>query len=231
MANPSFDGNCAPARPGLGYFRWMSATRPLGTTGYDRAAPALLATRLRFEDVHRHILHLFPPEPARILDVGSGPGHDAAILAGRGHAVTAVEPTPELREGARAIYAGHGIEWLDDSLPALDRLRAGVGAPFDFILVEGVWAHLPAADRAAAFPILAALLSAGGVLAMSLRHGPAADGRITFAVTAAETIGLAEAAGLTTLVNVETGSIQAANVAAGVTWTRLAFGKPSRAKA
>ena len=199
--------------------------RPSGTTGYENVAAALLSMRLGFEEVHRHVLHLIPDSPARILDVGSGPGHDAATLAARGHAVTAVEPTPELREGARALYRDLPIEWVDDSLPGLERLTAARPSPFDFILVEGVWAHLTETERAQAFPVVAGLLAIDGVLAISLRHGPAAPGRITHPVTAIETIALAEAAGLTTLVNVKAGSIQAVNIASGVTWTRMAFGR------
>lgn len=156
--------------------------------------------------------------------MGSGPGHDAANLVARGHAVTAVEPTPELREGAQALYPTLPIDWIDDSLPTLDRLTATRQPPFDFILVEGVWAHLTEAERMEAFPVLARLLTKKGAVAISLRHGPAAPGRITHPVTAAETAALAEASGLVTLVNVETGSIQAANIASGVTWTRMAFG-------
>jgi SAM-dependent methyltransferase len=203
----------------------MRSVRPAGTTGYEKVASALLSTRMRFEEVQSHVLHLIPVHPARILDVGSGPGHDAATLTARGHAVTAVEPTPELREGARALYRDLPIAWVDDSLPALERLTAAGPLPFGFILVEGVWAHLTEAERVDAFPVLAGLLADDGVLAISLRHGPAAPGRIAHPVTAPETIALAEAAGLTTLVNVKAGSIQAANIASGVTWTRLAFGR------
>jgi len=60
-------------------------------------------------------------------------------------------------------------------------------------------------------------------VAISLRHGPGAPGRIVWPVTAVETQELAEACGLVTVVSVETGSIQPANVASGVTWTRMAF--------
>jgi len=203
----------------------MQAERPSGTRGYDKVADALLGRRLPFEAVHQHILHLMPAPPARILDVGAGPGHDAATLAAIGHAVTAVEPTPELREGAQALYPDLDIEWIDDSLPALARLRAAGPMVFDFILVEGVWAHLTEAERAQALPHLAALLAPGGVLAISLRHGPAAPGRVVHPVTAAETAALAAAAELATLVSVATGSLQSANIASGVTWTRMAFGR------
>ena len=186
----------------------------------------MLSTRLDFAAVHGPILHLIPARPARILDVGAGPGHDAATLARLGHAVTAVEPTPELRDGARALYGDLPIDWLDDSLPELAALTATRGPLFDFILVEGVWAHLTEAERTEAFPVLAGQLAEGGVVAISLRHGLAAPGRVTHPVTAARTIALAEASGLTTLVNVATGSIQAVNIATGVTWTRMAIGKP-----
>lgn len=202
----------------------MSAAPP-GTTGYDKVASALLSTRLSFEEVHQHILHLLPAAPARILDVGSGPGHDAATLASRGYDVTAVEPTPALRDGARALYADLPICWVDDSLPALRELTATRARPFDFILVEGVWAHLTEGERAEALPVLATLLADSGVLAISLRHGPAAPGRITYPVTARGTAALAETCGLSMLASVETGSIQAVNVASGVTWTRMAFGR------
>lgn len=204
----------------------MDAQRPLGTAGYDKAAAALLATRLAFDEVHRHILHLLPPAPARVLDVGAGPGHDAAHLARLGHEVTAVEPTPELREGARALYPDLSIAWIDDSLPRLARLGASARAPFDLVLVEGVWAHLDVADRAAGLPVLARLLAPGGVLAISLRHGPAAPGRIVHPVSADETLAQAHGQGLAPEVCVATGSLQPANIARGVTWTRLAFRKP-----
>lgn len=202
----------------------MREQRPTGIRGYDKVASRLLATRLPFDVVHRHILHLLPANPSRILDVGAGPGHDAATLARRGHAVIAVEPTLELREGARELYAELPIEWLDDCLPRLEYLSLRRPSPFDFILLEGVWAHLNENERREAFAVLAGLLARGGVLALSLRHGPAAPGRVTYPVSATETIALAEASELSTLVQIETGSIQASNIASGVTWTRMAFG-------
>ena len=70
-------------------------------------------------------------------------------------------------------------------------------------------------------PLVFALI-VSGILSTA---NAAAAGRITHPVTARETITLAHASELTPLVNVETGSLQAVNVANGITWTRLAFGR------
>jgi hypothetical protein len=70
-------------------------------------------------------------------------------------------------------------------------------------------------------PAVASLVAPGGVLMLSLRHGPVPEGRRMFEVTAEETIALAAREGLTCLVNAVTASTQASN--ANVTWSRLAF--------
>jgi hypothetical protein len=74
-------------------------------------------------------------------------------------------------------------------------------------------------------PNVAALTADGGVVILSLRHGPVPPGRRMFEVSADETICLARAVGLRTRLQEERGSIQAANRLAGVTWTLLAFEK------
>ena len=86
--------------------RWSRAT-----DGYAENAAALAEQyeRLTFEDVHRDMLALFPVEPGRVLDVGAGTGRDAAALSARGHRVTAVEPTRELREHGQRAHARAGI--------------------------------------------------------------------------------------------------------------------------
>ena len=92
------------------------------------------------------MLHLIPAAPCRILDVGAGTGRDAAWLAGMGHRVTAVEPTEAMRLRAIKLHPSPLIEWLDDSLPELARVRSG-GELFDLILLSAVWMHFDLAQR------------------------------------------------------------------------------------
>ena len=199
----------------------MSAPFP-GTEGYAEAAPRLLGIRLAFDEVHAPIRHLLPRAPARILDIGSGPGHDAAHLAAMGHDVVAVEPEPVLLDGAIRLHGRDGIRWVADGLPDLARLP-DPDMRYDLILASGVWMHLDADERRQAMPRVASLLAPRGVLAISLRHGPVPPGRRMFPVSAAETSAGASAEGLARLVRLERASIQETNRAVGVTWTHLAF--------
>lgn len=116
------------------------------------------------------------------------------------------------------------IEWLDDSLPDLAILRSK-RKEFDFAMLSAVWMHLDETERHRAMPIVSALLRDGAMLVMSLRHGMVPKGRRMFDVSAEETIQLASAYRLRTVLNVETESIQHGNRRMGVTWTQLAFVK------
>jgi SAM-dependent methyltransferase len=204
----------------------MTSSPVRGTEGYAEAAAELIQRydRLAFADVHRPMLHLIPPVPCRALDIGAGTGRDAAHLAAMGHRVVAVEPTDALRIPAMALHPSPLIEWVDDSLPDLAVVRAR-GQSFDLVMLTAVWAHLDAEQRRAAMPNLASLLRAGGVMIISIRHGPAPPTRRTFDVSAEETIELARAQGLAVTANRRTRSVQEANRRAGVTWTRLAFSR------
>ncbi|MBO0755937.1 MAG: SAM-dependent methyltransferase, partial [Bradyrhizobiaceae bacterium] len=139
-----------------------------------------------------------------------------------GHRVVAVEPTEQLRLPAMALHPSPLIEWVDDSLPHL-RSVVETGDTFDLVMLSAVWMHLDVLQRRTAMPVVASVLTASGILAMSLRHGPVPSRRRMFEVTAAEAIELAGAARLRPVINVQTESVQPANRAAGVTWTRLAF--------
>jgi SAM-dependent methyltransferase len=207
----------------------MRADKVSGTEGNAEAAAALLESKLPFVDLHRPVLHLIPSRPSAILDIGSGPGHDAAALAEMGHRVVAVEPTRELRVPAKALYSTPSIEWVDDSLPDLRSILMRAET-FNLVMISGVWMHLDQLQRRTAMPVVASVLAARGTLIMSLRHGPVPRGRRMFEVTAQETIELANEVGLRPIVNLQTDSVHPANRAAGVRWTRLAFVATTQAR-
>jgi SAM-dependent methyltransferase len=190
--------------------------------GYAAEAPTLLQTyeRIAPEILHRPVWHLIPTTPSRLLDIGAGSGRDAAHFAAMGHQVVAIEPVDEMREGAMRLHPSPRIEWLADTLPGLPIMRTR-GQTFDAVLATAVWMHLDDAQRAEAMPVVASLVAPGGVLILSLRHGPIPTGRRMFDVSAGETISLAAREGLTCLVNALTGSTQAHQP--DVTWTRLGF--------
>lgn len=195
-----------------------------GTEGYAEEAEALIARyeSIDFAEAHKPVLHLIPARPCQVVDIGAGTGRDAAGFAALGHHVLAVEPTAALRARAMALHPSSRIEWLDDSLPELARLTPR-GESFDAVMLTAVWMHLDEAQRQRGMPNVASLVRPGGVMIMSLRHGPVPPGRRMFAVTADETEQLAAAEGLHTILRQE--GLPASLGQPGVTWTRLAFSR------
>ena len=191
-------------------------TRPRSFSIATKAIPAA--------EAHRAVLHLIPAVPSHVLDIGSGTGRDAAWFAAQGHRVVAVEPTEALRLPAMALHRSPRIEWLDDSLPDLARVRSR-GDSFDLVMLTAVWMHLDVQQRRQAMPNLAALVRGGGTVIMTLRHGPVPPGRRMFEVSADETVGLAAMHRLHPVLNLRAESNHPQNRAAGVNWTRLAFVK------
>jgi 2-polyprenyl-3-methyl-5-hydroxy-6-metoxy-1,4-benzoquinol methylase len=178
---------------------------------------------ISFADVHKQILHLIPKPPARVLDIGAGTGRDAAGFAATGHTVLAVEPTAALRTRAMKLHASPRIEWLDDSLPELS-VVSGRAEMFDVVMLTAVWMHLDDQQRRRAMVRVAALVRPGGVMTLSLRHGPVPTGRRMFDVAPAETIALAHAEGMTCVQRLEDGDGLLKRP--GVRWDRLAFARP-----
>jgi 2-polyprenyl-3-methyl-5-hydroxy-6-metoxy-1,4-benzoquinol methylase len=164
---------------------------------------------------------LFPEAPSRILDVGAGTGVDARRFATRGHRVPAVEPVAAFRRAGIDRRPVSGVDWIDDSLPALSQVASRES--FDVVLLSAVWNHLAPSERAEAIPRLAALLATGGLLVISVRHGPPPPNRHMFEVPVDETVASANAQGLAPVARVETPSTQELNRQAGVTWSWLAF--------
>jgi SAM-dependent methyltransferase len=195
--------------------------RPSGTEGYGETADERVEQyeSLAFADVHQHMLHLFPTTPSRVIDIGAGTGRDAAAFAGMGHTVTAVEPTPELRSAARRLHGHLPITWIDDSLPDLDSVHA-LGQRYDLVMLTAVWMHLDESQRERAMGRVAALLDAGGLMSLSLRHGPVPAGRRMFEVSNAETRALAALHGLSMVLESEGAALLGGPA---VWWSRLAF--------
>lgn len=141
------------------------------------------------EAIHGWLERFLPESSGRVLDIGAGSGRDAAWLAGLGHQVVAVEPSSEMRKEAKRRHPGTGIQWRSDRLPALRTLSRQ--EPFDLILVSGVWQHVAKSDRKRAFRKTINLLKLGGVLAISLRHGPETLGQQVHTVSVEEIESLA----------------------------------------
>jgi len=195
-----------------------------GNQGYREEADEFVkrSERIPFDEKHRHVLHLIPRDPCRVLDIGSGSGADADHFAALGHRVVAVEPTDELRLAAMALHPSERIDWGNDSLPDLSWTRSRCQR-FDLVMISAVWMHLNYSERQIGMPNVASLIQPGGTLLLSLRHGPVPPTKLMFDVSAGETIQLAQAQGLHLILNVEADSIQEANRRAGVTWSHLAF--------
>jgi SAM-dependent methyltransferase len=200
-------------------------TSATGTEGYAEEAESLIRQyeSFSFADVHGPELYLIPPAPCRALDVGSGTGRDAAALAAMGHSVVAVEPTGAFRLRAPLLHPSPHIEWLDDSLPDLVRVRER-GEQFDLVMLTAVWMHLDDKQRQQAMPNVASLIRTGGVMILSLRHGPIPRGRRMFAVAAEETIESANGEGLQLLLRCLRPPLLRSGA---IAWTHLAFAKPS----
>jgi len=152
---------------------------------------------MRFDDVHVGWLSQLPEHPGFALDVGAGSGRDAGALAERGWEVLAVEPAQGLRDLGVQATAGRAVQWMEDRLPELASVRA-LSYRFDLILVSAVWMHLAPTQRERAFRILTELLSPGGTLVITLRHGPGDDERTFYDTDRQELEGLARKRALVT---------------------------------
>src|SRR4051794_16949573 len=201
-----------------------------GTEGYAAEADSLFVRyeSIPSEQAHAAVLHLLPKPPARVLDIGAGTGRDAAWFASLGHQVVAVEPTDALRTRAMQLHASPAITWIDDSLPELAALAAR-DEQFDLVMLTAVLMHLDEEQRRRALPNIAARVAPGGMLIMTLRHGPVPPGRRMFEIDAATIVEPARQLGLTLELNRHGESLSAENRAAGVTWTTIAFRKQPQA--
>lgn len=159
-----------------------------------------------FEEVHQAWLEYLSPvfnkPDARILDLGAGAGRDSKYFAEQGTAnnlsVTAIEPALKLAKLGQQHTQGLKVNWLQDSLPDLHTVTKQE-ISFDLILLSAVWMHIPESQRARSLRKLANLLKPGGILVISLRHGPSGDERTMFDVCSEQLTHLAKNLGLSPL--------------------------------
>lgn len=59
-----------------------------------------------------------------IVDIGCGTGLLACELAGRGHRVTAVDPSPAMLDFARHRPGGGGVSWIEGTASRLGEVQA-----------------------------------------------------------------------------------------------------------
>ncbi|WP_457492383.1 class I SAM-dependent methyltransferase [Tardiphaga sp. P5_C7] len=192
---------------------------------YAAAAPELIDrfNAISSADLFKPVIDLMPLTRVRAVDIGAGTGRDAEWLASAGHTVWAVEPVREFRQAGIATLQS-GIEWIDDTLPELTNTKRLGG--FDLVVLSAVWQHLDDAQRIVAMRSLAELTLPGGLVIISLRHGPGAPERPVYPVVPEETISQALAEGFTMLRCVNAASAQTSNRRNGVSWTWLALAKP-----
>ncbi|MFJ6934559.1 class I SAM-dependent methyltransferase [Streptomyces globosus] len=109
---------------------------------YDEAARlhTTATGRLELERTQELLRQYLPPPPARVLDVGGGPGTHARWLVEDGYEVVLLDPVPKHVEQARAYVPGCTAEIGD----ARDVTLPAHG--FDAVLLLGPLYHL--ADRA-----------------------------------------------------------------------------------
>ncbi len=130
--------------------------------------------------VQRYLEHSAAPGPAmrrhldrlaavvgggHVLELGSGPGWDAAYLENRGVRVTRTDATPAFVERLRA--AGHDARLLDVRIDPL-------GGPYEAVLADAMLLHLTREQFEDVLRRARRAVVDGGVLAFTVKEGDGA---------------------------------------------------------
>jgi len=130
----------------------------------DVELPLSATARMLTPKLETRLLEAAALQPGeRVLEIGAGSGHLAALLAARAQQVWAVEIEPTLAEQARRNLADEGVANVTvvegDGLAGL-----AAHAPYDVIVVTGSVSEIPAAWREQ--------LADGGRLLVVIGSGP-----------------------------------------------------------
>lgn len=138
------------------------------------------SSRIEFARTKELLERHLPRAPARVLDVGGGPGAYAAWLAGRGYKVTLVDPVPMHVSEAAAVSA-RSARPFSASLGDARDLEQTDGS-FDVTLLLGPLYHLPErAERLRALSEATRVVRSGGIVAVAAisRFASILDGMVT----------------------------------------------------
>ncbi|MET9958103.1 methyltransferase domain-containing protein [Streptomyces sp. NPDC006326] len=127
------------------------------------------------ELLRRHL----PPAPARVLDVGGGPGTHAHWLAADGYTVHIVDPVP------KHVSQADALDGVTSELGDARRLTAAAGT-YDAVLLLGPLYHLhDKGDRLSALTEAARVVRPGGLVAAAAisRYSPLLDYIATTGIT------------------------------------------------
>ncbi len=127
---------------------------------YDagRERGRLSADPLERDRTQRLLERFLPEAPARVADVGGGPGHYAAWLSRRGYAVALLDPVELHLEQAAAAGVAEAVLGDARELPWVDR-------SFDAVLLFGPLYHLVDRDeRVRSLAEAARVVAPGGVV-------------------------------------------------------------------
>ena len=124
------------------------------------------SSRIEFARTKELLERHLPQAPARVLDVGGGPGAYAMWLAGRGYEVTLVDPVPMHVSEAAARSARSARPFTAGLGDARDLDQAD--ATFDVALLFGPMYHLPdRTERRRALSEAARVIRPGGIVAVA----------------------------------------------------------------